>query len=259
MLADATIVIKNDFPLNLILPSLNFDIKVDGCQEFQPKITLANATVQSTHIFPKEDITVNSTGYIYQPSESLTSQCPGTGKSPLDTLLGGYIRGHEVTLYIGGSPDQSPQTPQWLTDILAGFTLPVPITGHSFENVIKNFTLADIKFDLPDPYADPDSPESNPMISGNIETFITLPEEMNFKVDVQRIRATADVLYKKKKLGELDLQKWQPASSKQINDTDSTPLLFITSDIEKAPLNITDQDVFSYVIWFQTRNAQDQS
>jgi len=213
MIADATIVVKNDFPLNLVLPSLNFDIKVDNCLPFEPKIVLANATVQSTHIFPKKDITVNATGSVYQPSDTLTSLCPGTGKSPLDTLLGGYIRGHQVTLYIGGSQYQVPNTPQWLTDILSGLTLPVPITGHSFENVIKNFTLSGIKFDLPDPFADPDSPESNPMISGTIETYITLPSEMNFKVGVQSIRSKANVFYKKKKLGEFDIEKWQPATS----------------------------------------------
>src|SRR5258708_3960223 len=199
MVADATIKIQNNFPLNLALPSLDFDIKVDNCQPSQPKITLANATVESFHIYPKQDITVNATGYVHQPSDKLTERCPSSGKSPLDTLLGGYIRGHEVMLYIRGANEQSHNVPKWMSDLVSGISLPVPVTGHAFGNVIKNFTLAGIKFDLPDPMAEPDTPESNPQVSATITAVITLPEEMNFQVDVQRIRATADIFYKKSK------------------------------------------------------------
>jgi hypothetical protein len=249
MIADATIKIENDFPLNLVLPSLNFDIKVDNCQSAQPKILLANSTVGSVHIYPKEDIVVNATGYVHQPSESLTKTCPGSGKSPLDTLLGGYIRGHQVMLYIAGAEQQSEDAPKWMSDLISGLSLPVPFTGHAFGNVIRNFTLANIEFDLPDPLADPDDPDSNPQMSGTITAVITLPEEMNFQLDVQRVRATADIFYKKRKLGELNLRKWQPATSKHLNNTEGEqPLLLVESEVKKAPLDITDEDVFTDVV-----------
>lgn len=249
MVADATIEIENQFPLNLVLPALDFAIRVDDCQPDQPKIVLANATVRSTHIYPKQAITVNATGYVFQPSDSLTEKCPGSGKSPLDTLLGGYIRGHQVTLYISGAKEQSHDAPKWMAELLSGFTLPVPFTGHAFGNVIKNFTLAETKFDLPDPWAEPDTPESKPQISATIQAVIILPEEMNFKLDVDQVRAIADVFYKKKKMGELNLRKWQPATSTRLNSTeDVRPLLLIESAIDKAPLDITDQDVFTDVV-----------
>jgi hypothetical protein len=249
MVADATIKIQNDFPLNLALPSLDFDIKVDNCLPAEPKIMLANATVQSLRIHPKEDIIVNATGYVNQPSDSLTGLCPGSGKSPLDTLLGGYIKGHQVMLYVSGAKEQPPNVPKWMSDLLSGFKLPVPFTGHAFGNVIKNFTLADIKFDLPDPLADPDTPESNPQVSATIVAVINLPEEMNFKLDVDRVRATADIFYKKAKLGELNLRKWQPATSKRlISGEGEQQLLLVESEVNKAPLNITDEDAFADVV-----------
>jgi hypothetical protein len=249
MVADATIKIQNDFPLNLALPSLDFDIKVDNCLPAEPKILLANATVQSLRIHPKKDIIVNATGYVHQPSDSLTELCPGSGKSPLDTLLGGYIRGHQVMLYIGGAKEQSPDVPKWMSDLISGIKLPVPFTGHALGNVIKNFTLADIKFDLPDPMAEPGTPESNPQVSATITAVLTLPEEMNFQLDVDRVRAKTDIFYKKAKLGELDLRKWQPATSKRLSSgAGEQQLLLVESDINKAPLNITDEDAFTDVI-----------
>jgi termination-of-autophagy Tag1-like protein len=249
MIADATISVQNDFPLNLILPSLDFDIRADNCLPSEPKIVLANATVESVHIYPKQDIVVNATGFVHQPSDSLTKTCPGSGKSPLDTLLGGYIRGHQVMLYISGAEKQPENAPKWISDLLHGFTLPVPFTGHAFGNVIKNFTLDGVKFDLPDPLADPDDPESNPQVSATIKAVITLPEEMNFQVAVQRVRAIADIYYKGSKLGDLNLRKWQPATSTRLNNTEGEPqLLLVESDVDKAPLNITNQDTFAEVV-----------
>src|SRR6202000_1246940 len=76
-----------------------------------------------------------------------------------------------------------------------------------------------------------------------------LPEEMNFAVDVDRVRATADILYKKRKLGELNLRKWQQAASKQVeNPSGRHPFLVVTSAIKDAPLTITNDDLFTEVI-----------
>ena len=97
--------------------------------------------------------------------------------------------------------------------------------------------------------ADPDSPDGSPQISTTITAVITLPEEMNFNVEVNRVKASSDIYYKKKKMGELNIEKWQEATSKRINGTkDDPPLLVIESSIKDAPIDITDEDVFTTVV-----------
>jgi len=249
MEADASITIKNDFPLDLDIPPLKFDLLVENCQPDQPKIILADAGVKNVHVYPKKDVTVNATGFIRKLPGSLTKECPSSGKSPLDTLLGGYMRGHDITVFIRGSQNQPKETPSWIADLLSSVTVPFPVPGHAFGDAIKNFTLANVKFSLPDPMAEPDEPESSPSISATIEAFIALPQEINFNVDVNQTRATADIFYKHSKLGELNLRKWQPAKSTPSgNDEDGRPLLLVQSDIVDAPLEITDEDTFTDVV-----------
>jgi hypothetical protein len=249
MVADASITVRNDFPLDLALPPLKFDVLVANCLPTEPFIMLADASIQGVHIKPKEDVQVNATGFVREISQSLTDACPQSGKSPLDALLGGYIQGQATTIYVRGSTNQSPETPTWISDFLSDITLPVPFTGHALKNLIQSFSLTDVHFSLPDPMADPESEESQPSISAMIKALIALPEEMNFAVDVQHVRASADVFYKKRKLGELNLRKWQKASSSRVEGHgDEKPLLLVESAIENAPLDITDDDVFTEVV-----------
>lgn len=127
-------------------------------------------------------------------------------------------------------------------------TVPVPFPGHTFDGLIKNFSLTDTKFSLPDPFADPDSDSANPQISANIVVIAAVPSEMNFELNVTQVRANADVYYKEKKLGVLDLDKWQPAQSERLESKKGEHSLKIQARIENAPLNITDDDVFTDVI-----------
>jgi hypothetical protein len=248
MTSKASIVVQNDFPLDFTVPPLNFEVLVENCLPSEPKIMFADATVGSVQIHAKTDVKVDALGFIRTPSESLTNACPHSGKSPLDALLGGYMRGHQITIYIKGSEVQSPTTPAWMTNLLTSVTVPVPITGHAFGNVIKNFTFADVHFTLPGQGSDPGAPDSDPKVSATITAVITLPDEMNFSVDVQRVRATSDVFYQKRKMGELNIREWQPAKSTPLTEEDGKPLLLVESDIKDAPLTITDDDVFADVL-----------
>ena len=249
MAADASITIRNDFPLNLELPPLDFTILVPNCLPTDPHIRLADARIQDVHIYPKQDVQVNATGFVRELPESLTHECPQSGKSPLDLLLGGYMHGQDTTIYVQGSDEQSPDTPKWIADILSDIVVPVPFAGHAFRNLIKDFSLTDVHFSLPEPFAEPDSPGSKPTISAIIKALITLPEEMNFSVDVERVRATADIFYKKRKFGELNLRKWQKANSTRVEGSDNEePLLLVESSIEDAPLDITNDDIFTEVV-----------
>lgn len=248
MAADVSIEVANKYPIDFTVPPLGFAILVDNCAPSDPYIQLADATTGNIHIEPKENVKLNVSGIVRRLPQAFTQACPGTHESPLDQLLGGYIHGKETTVYVRGSDSPSMDTPKWVTDLMSDITVPVPFPGHSFGHLIRKFSLADVHFGLPDPFAEPDTPEAQPHISAQIKALVALPEEMNFNISVNRVRADADVYYHDKKMGKLDLKKWQPANSTRVDSEDEEPRLAVESYIENAPLTITDDDTFSEVV-----------
>jgi hypothetical protein len=250
MQADVSILVKNDYPIDLTVPPLGFGILVAGCLPTDPRIMVADATIANLHIHPKEDLQVNATGIVRQLPDSLTAACPGSDQSPLDSLLGGFMHGEETTVYVTGSDSPSLDTPKWISDLASSITVPVPLPGRAFGGLIRNFSLSDVHFALPDPLAEPDSPDGQPQISANINVLVALPEEMNFNLDVDKVRAKAKVYYKDRKLGRLDLHKWQNANSTRIepHGEEKQPTLLVESIVKDAPLEIQDEDVFSEVV-----------
>lgn len=249
MEADVFLVLANEYPVTFAVPPLGFDILVQGCSPEEPYIRLADATTQQIQVEPKKDVEVHVAGYIQQIPETLLATCPQTEKSPLDALLGDYIRGDETTIFVRGSNPPPGETPDWITDLIKSVTLPVPFPGKTFEGMIRNFSLADVHFSLPNPFASPNEPEASPRISATVKAIVGLPKEMNFPIEVPRVRADADVFYHDKKLGRLDLNQWQKANSTRIeahNDTEAG--LAVESVVKNAPLNITDDDVFSDLV-----------
>jgi hypothetical protein len=249
MAADVSIKLKNKYPIDLTVPPLSFGLMVANCLPSEPYIYVADAAVKNVTVHPRQDVALNVSGTVLQLPAELTATCPGSKTSPLDAFVGGYINGKETTVYVRGSKHPSKKTPKWITELMSDITVPVPFPGRSFDDLVRNFTLTDVHFKLPDPYAEPDTPESNPMISALIKVFIDLPGEMNFPVDVRHIRANADVFYKGGKLGQLDLHKWQQANSTRIDaQGKEKPMLLVESAIDNAPLEITDDDAFTDVV-----------
>nr|OQO20770.1 hypothetical protein B0A51_11897 [Rachicladosporium sp. CCFEE 5018] len=250
MAADVALVVKNDYPVDFTIPPLGFAIKVAGCNKNDPYIMLADALTHDLYIHPKQDVELNVTGNVRRLPDTLTEACPGSHESPLDAILGKYLHGKDAKLYVQGSDSPSQDTPQWITDIISSITVPVALPGRTFGSLIKNFTLADTHFSLPDPFASPNTPASNPRISAKVQAIVALPEEMNFNISVSRVRADADVYYKGKKLGKLDLHQWQKASSDRIEPISESdgPTLMVESLVRNAPLNITDEDLFTDVL-----------
>lgn len=249
MAADVSLAVENKYPLDVAVPSLAFEILVDNCLKSDPYILVANATTAKLHVMPHEDAELNVTGIVQKLPDTLTQDCPGSDKSPLDVLLGKYMRGKKNTIYARGSSSASLDTPSWVSDLISDILVPVPLPGKTMGHLIRNFSLADTHFSLPDPFAEPSTPESNPRISAKVKALVALPEEMNFDISANRVRADADVFYKGSKLGNLDLHKWQKANSTRIEATKhETPGLLVESLVNDAPLNITDDDVFTDVI-----------
>ncbi|KAI6089003.1 hypothetical protein F4821DRAFT_232723 [Hypoxylon rubiginosum] len=249
MLADVSLSAFNEYPVELDIPELAFDILVPGCAISDPSILVAEAVTKEVHIKPRSDVEAEVKAVIRELPESLTTACPDSTSSPLDNLLRQYMHGDPATFFVRGSRHPDGDTPKWIAEILSSVTVPVPFPGRTLDGLIRNFSLTDTHFTLPDPFADPDDPDSNPKVSGNILVTAGLPSEMNFGIDVTNVRATADVLYKSKKMGELNLRKWQHANSTRVEGkAGEGAMLKIQSRVIDAPLNITDGDVFSEVV-----------
>lgn len=249
MAVDVLLKVKNRFPVSITIPPLRFDILVQNCASDLPLVTLAEATTGAVDIKSRQDVKVDVGGIIRQLPDSLITACPNVEKSPLDLLLGGYIRGDETTIYVRGSESPSSETPEWMTGLLKGTVVPVPFPGSSFDGLIREFSLANVHFHLPNLFADPGSPESRPTLSAVVKALVNLPQEMNFPVEVDKVRADAIVYYHKKKLGILDLKKWQKANSTRIEaDGNNAAGLAVDSIVKNAPLSITDDDVFAEVV-----------
>lgn len=249
MAADVSLSLVNSYPVKFAIPSLDFNILVPNCGQNDPFIQLANAATDEIDVEPKAEVYVHVTGIVSKLPPPLLQHCPNNNSSPLSMLLEKYIKGHDSTIYVRGSSHSSGNAPDWITKIISSVTVPIPFPGHTFDHIIKNFSLTDTHFSLPDPKAPSGSDEEHPQISGSISVLAGLPKEINFGFNVTKVKATAGVLYKGKKLGDLILRKWQPAQSRRIeNKQEGSDDIEIKSRIEGAPLNVTDDDVFSDVL-----------
>ncbi|KAI8237038.1 hypothetical protein K4K54_001368 [Colletotrichum sp. SAR 10_86] len=247
--ADVAITAFNEYPISLDVPELGFEVLIPNCNSFDPYILVADATTEPLTIRPHAEVTANVSGIIRELPKDLTRVCPNSKSSPLDKFLDQYMHGEAATVYVRGRKVPDSNTPGWVGDILSEIMVPVPFPGQGFDNLIKSFSLTDVNFQLPDPMADPDEDDGNPKVSGTVQVLAGLPKEMNFDINVTNMRATADVMYQHRKLGELNLEKWQAANSTKIEDAKKKePLLKITSRVENAPLNITDGDVLTDVM-----------
>lgn len=246
--ADASIVVDNDFPVEITLPAVGVDVLVEGCSS-EKQIFVGTAETSQLEVKPKTPLQVNVTGNVDHLSSSLTEACPNSAKSPLDAFIGNYMKGDDSIIYINCCTFPDPNTPDWARDLLKDIKAPVPVAGKQMGSLIKNFTMADLHFALPDPWAEPGTPEASPTISAVIKVDVGMPHEMNFPLDVNQVKADADIFYKGKKLGKMDMNKWQHANSTRIKAHGKEgPSLLVQSEIKKAPIEITDDDLFSEVV-----------
>lgn len=248
--ADVAISAFNSFPVEFNIPELGFDVLVPNCDRADPYIIVAAAKTHQVTVRARSDVVVEGRGTVEHLPEALTAACPGSGSSPLDLLLDDFLSGDSSpTVYVRGAQKPLPGTPGWISEILSSITVQVPFPSAGFDNLIRDFSLDNVHFTMPDPMAEPDSPDANPKVSGTILVSAALPSEMNFEVNVTSMRANADVFFKGDKLGELNLEKWQRANSTQEPATKHhEATLRIQSRVNDAPLNVTDGDVLTNVI-----------
>ncbi|KAI3126357.1 hypothetical protein DTO027I6_7032 [Penicillium roqueforti] len=248
MAVDVLLSSSIDSPVALTVPALGFDILVPNCSPGDPYILVAEAKTSTIDVQPGQMTAVGVDGFIQRLPDELTSTCPGREGSPLDLLVSSFMQGLETTIYIRGSDAPSLSTPAWIVNLLRSVTMPLPFTGHALDNLVKNFTMSDTHFSLPNPFAEPDSPDSQPTVSALVKVLIALPEEMNFQIEVPQVRALADVYYKEEKFGVLNISHWQGANSTLVDDQDGSSALLVEFAIKDAPLEVTDDELLAEVI-----------
>ncbi|KAL7269121.1 hypothetical protein RUND412_008231 [Rhizina undulata] len=242
-----SIKIENLYPLEFEVPSLRFLVLLPGCKA-DGLVNVATATTSRLEIKSKPEISVEVFGIIESIPDQLVTACPGSHQSPMDHFLEGYIHGSNTTIYVTGSGTQDlrSKAPEWLVELLHSMTVPTLVPSQSFDNVIKSFSLSQVKFRLPAPDAKPGNPDSFPRLSAAVEAIVGLPKEMNFPLNVKRLLPAADVFYEGKKFGILNVDDWIPATSAIIPGSDN--LLSIIANLENAPLEITDYIIFRRIV-----------
>lgn len=243
--ADVSLTAYNGFPVSGTVPILAFEVMVPACNESEPYIIVAEAANKKIEVHSHANVTAHGKGVIKEIPEVLTQACPLSKLSPLDHFMENYIHGEDAKVFVRGKKLPPSDTPDWVEAIIEGITVPIDLPGKSFGNFIRNFSLTDVDFKMPSPFADPRDPDSQARVSGNVEVLAAIPDELNLKLGVKSIRSYADLYYEKKKLGELNLNDWQKANSAKIPGVDGEQdLLNVTAQIIDAPINITDSDVF---------------
>jgi hypothetical protein len=243
--ADVSLTAYNEFPVSGTVPILAFEVLVPACNESEPYILVAEASTKKIKVHGHANVTADGEGIITEIPETLTQACPLSKLSPLDHFMESYIHGEDAKVFVRGKKLPPSDTPDWVEDIIEGITVPIDLPGKSFGNFIKNFSLTDVDFKLPSPFADPRDPDAQARVSGNVEVLAIIPEELNLKLGIKSIRSFADLYYEKKKLGELNLNDWQKANSEMIPGLDGEQdLLNVTAQIIDAPINITNSDLF---------------
>ncbi|KAL4785730.1 hypothetical protein BJX76DRAFT_323479 [Aspergillus varians] len=248
MAVDVSVSALTGSPFSLRIPPLGFKVLVPNCSPRDPYIPTADVVTKEIAVTPGHRTVIDVSGIIRGLSDELTTKCPGEKRSPLDFLLTSYIHGSQTIIYVRGADVPSLGTPRWMTDILKTVTVPLPFTGRALDNLVKNFTMSNVRFSLPNPMAEPDTPESRPTVSALLKVLIGLPEQLNFDLDVPRVRAKADVYYREDKLGVLRLKEWQPANSTLVQDVDNSTALQVEFAMNQAPLEVTDDDVLTDVL-----------
>lgn len=239
--ANISVTVQNDYPVSLTVPRVGFEVFIPGCTPEDPKVAVGTGTSSVIEVKPKTDIIAEAYGLVDKLPQKLTQACPISELSPLDEFLKHYLGGEDAHIFVRGKQPSDSELPDWLGDILESVTLPIDFPGSSFDNLLRNFSLKDVDFSLPSPF----EPEGKPRVSGTVVAIAALPEGVDVDLAVESIRSQGDLFYQDKKFGELNLRKWQKAASRRIDSDTKETLMEITSQIDNAPIDITDNDVFS--------------
>ncbi|KAM4059943.1 pre-rRNA processing protein [Hirsutella rhossiliensis] len=228
---NVSVLLHNYYSLGLDVPSLGLQVLVPNCDPSQPNIEVATAVTDVIHVRPKADVLAKASGIIHEIPDSLTRTCPDTKLSPLDSLMSHYLHGENTQV-----------------SILESILVPIEFSGQNLDSLIRNFSLTDVDFKLPSPFADPKDPSGKPRVSGTVRVLAALPAELNVDIGVDGLKAVGNLFYEDQKFGELHLDQWQKANSSISSGSGDEDTITITSRVVDAPVDIIDSDIFGDIM-----------
>ncbi|TQS39302.1 hypothetical protein Golomagni_00175 [Golovinomyces magnicellulatus] len=248
LVADVSMFIENTQPVEFEVPALDLQVLVHGC-DASSLIEIASAVTSSTRFHPYSGAHLDVSGIVRELPKILVEPCPDSDSSPLDVLISDHIHGKNTTLFIRGSESPSHGMPDWISKILSEITVPIIVPGSQYDGSVKNFSLTNTEFSLPDFFAEPGTDRSYSHLSGKIIASIKIPQEINLNISVNELRAFINVLYKGMKFGEVNLDKWQKVECKIIEgQKDAGRFLKLQTLLKNAPVKITDDSVFAKIV-----------
>ncbi|KAK9473123.1 uncharacterized protein V1510DRAFT_106005 [Dipodascopsis tothii] len=248
IMARVVATVQNSYPIKLALPALTWVIEAAACTPAE-RFRLATAQSAPVTIEPKGDVDLQVTSVVSDVPAPFTRPCPGseTGSSAIDRYLAAYLSGETVTLYVHGHPSQLiPDFPEWVTDLLASVSVPVPVAGRNTSegrmgDMVKSFGFTRVKMTVP---ARGEGPGALPRLSALVNADIELPAELDFKVSVDRLKGDSDLSYAGKKFGRLELHDWIPAISYYTPEG----YIHVVAELDNVPMEIDDQAVFKRLV-----------
>ncbi|PFH61433.1 hypothetical protein XA68_17419 [Ophiocordyceps unilateralis] len=245
--ANASVSVYNAYLISLDLPPVGLDVLVPNCNASESNIQVASILADTTHVRPESNVEVDAHATISKIPESLTRACPDTKLSPLDSLMGRFMHGENAQVFVRGKVPAGSDLPGWAGSILESVVVPLPLGGHSFDSLLRNFSFSDVHFKLPSPFADPDDDEGKPRVSGTVQVLAALPAKLDVDIGVDSLRADGDLFYHGKKFGQLRLDKWQKANS-TMGSQDGEQTIAIVSQVVDAPIDIIDGQIFGEIV-----------
>ncbi|KJZ80411.1 hypothetical protein HIM_00261 [Hirsutella minnesotensis 3608] len=246
--ANVSMILHNDYPLGLDIPSLGLQVLVPNCDASEANVEVATAVTDVIHVRPEADILARASGVVRQIPDSLIRPCPKTKLSPLDNFVNHYLRGESAKVLVRGKIPAESNLPGWFGSLLESIVVPIEFSGQNFDSLIRNFSLTDVNFKLPSPFADPNDPSGKPQVSGTVRVVAALPAEVKVDLNVDGLKADGDLIFHGRKFGELHLAHWQEAKSSIRSDPEDEDIITITSRVVNAPIDIVDSDVFGDIM-----------
>ncbi|KAK9454256.1 hypothetical protein V1511DRAFT_530872 [Dipodascopsis uninucleata] len=243
---------KNPYPIHISLPALEWVVEAPACD---PKnlVELAVAHTDPLLVQPNASVKLKVVSKISDLPEPFIHSCPGSGSesSAMDQYMRKYLAGDKITLYVHGRPAQViPDFPPWVADILAAVSIPVPVPGRKSGGdndgtggILKSYGLSRVKITMPS-RGPGENPGAWPRISALVHAVISLPPELDFNIDVNKLRGLSDMIYEGDKFGVLNIDEWIPSTSYYTPEG----YIQVVAEIADMPLEITDQVVFKKIV-----------
>lgn len=245
--ANMSLLLKNHHISRVPIPPLAFVIYVPNCVTAMNPITIGRVEISAFQIEPQESLVIGTKLTITHISDELSTFCPESGKSPLDQFMESIFAGNETTIY--AYPDVA-YLPSWISEITQEMgPIPIPFLppGHDRlgPNPIRKFKIDHLSFDFPASTLIYQSSEAQPRLSCSISVIVDLPTGIDLPLDIPQIQPTAYLFYEGQELGYLQSNEWQDTTLEWKTRFLSFEL---RSDIHKAPLVITSEEVFGRVM-----------